>query len=144
MAEKKKKEKDYRWTTEGTLLPTTQFKIYVNLSWYKSRDGKTIEAEYRKWVTDVCYHPKTFHWDNDKPAHEFSCMASAMDFVTAVGANGYNAQIVIMPDWVTPDALMNRRLPQEDFIDKLIESWDAERKKEMKNEEQKEEISRVD
>lgn len=54
-----------------------------------------------KWVTEVSYNPKTFRWDDDKPAYLFEDYVAACDTAFSMCVNGYYAMVVTVHDWHT-------------------------------------------
>ena len=129
-------KKDTRsWSVRNCTWSTNAYKILVKISLYYStgkKDGK-FEAESWRWVTSIDNSDRTFKYEDGKPAYEFESLSWALDFCMMAGVNGYNASVVLMPEWVNQCVLVNNQnSEQSKWIDREILGKKEEEKKEEK------------
>ena len=127
-------KKDTRsWSVRNCTWSTNAYKILVKISWYYSNgkeDGK-FEAEAWRWVTEIDNSNRTFKYEDGKPAYEFNSLSWALDFCMMAGINGYNASVVIMPEWVSQCVLVNNQnSEQSKWIDRELLGKKEEKKEE--------------
>lgn len=110
-----KKKKDERsWSVRGLTWGTTNYKILVKVSWYRA-SKEQMEGEDWSWVTSIDNGNKTFEYKPGEPAYESQSLSYALDFVGALGMNGYNASVVLMPTWTDERVFRN---PKESIQEK--------------------------
>lgn len=69
-----------------------------------------------KWVTDVCYSPKTFRWDDGKEVYLFDDYVNACDTAYAMSINGYYAMVVTIHEWHTS----NKNYAKESSVNEAV------------------------
>lgn len=132
----KKNWNDKRWQgMKDTFFDTKHLKILVKISWYYSKDGEHIEASQHRWVTSVNYATKEFMFDVDKKALEWESLQAAAEFIMAAAANGFNASVVLLPDWTTEEVFFNRANKQDKWAAAYYDKAKAAAQKKAKKEE---------